>query len=148
MCTSPLARACSSEVFNGADIRGAVFAWPRPMQSGALDQTDREVQHDSRGVHTLSGWIMGRTRFFASASTMATWAGGRPVNSRKPTFRTSIRKVTQEAPRTLGVEPMARCRTPGSRRPRRFREAPQDMGTGSDDDDAETGMRFQCPATA
>jgi hypothetical protein len=57
-------------------------------------------------------------------------------------------KLTQEAPRTLGVEPMARCRTPGSRRPRRFREAPQDMGTGSDDDDAETGMRFQCPATA
>jgi len=27
----------------------------------------------------LSGWIMGGTRFFASASTMASWSGGGTV---------------------------------------------------------------------
>ena len=57
-----------------------------PLQSGALDQTDREVQHDSCGVHALSGWIMGGTRFFASASTRATWSGGRPVIPDSPRF--------------------------------------------------------------
>jgi hypothetical protein len=30
----------------------------------------------------LSGWIMGGTRFFASASTMASWSGGRHCGHR------------------------------------------------------------------